>query len=205
MLKTSDTGRRKVTACIPWSSDDCVSINQDNLRPFLIPPPLCNTIFQSQLRNRRQSLFDPNPPLPGSNQKNPPCFFLFCVSRAPFFSNVFGNLNDWWLVACYYPDLERLQCPCEQRNKTKNSASNNLTRWQSRGQNSIWKSSNPLSIVAKGESCFTRDCNQFLYMKKKQRRLRACCQKEFIYAVLNDKFFFYSKCFECINSTAAHE
>lgn len=180
LLNTWDTGSRKAAAGTLWSSDHWVSISQGNLRPLFTPPPLYNSIFQSQLRNRRRSLLDPNPPSPGSNKKKKksPCFFLFfCVNRIPFFRSVFGNLNDWWLVACYYPDLERLDCPSDQRNKIKDSAANNLTMCRSRGQNTIWESSNPLSVFAKGESFLTRDWNQLLSMEKKQGRLRACCKR----------------------------
>jgi hypothetical protein len=45
--------------------------------------------------------------------------------QIPFFSGVFDNLNDGGLVACYYPDWERLYCPSNQGNKIKNSAANN--------------------------------------------------------------------------------
>lgn len=158
---------------------------------FAKPSPLYNPSFRSYWGTESSHSLTWIHPCQVPIRNFPLLLSLLLCKWIPFFSSVLGNLNYWWLVACYYPDLERLHGLSNQENKIKNSAANTLTMWQSRGQNSIWETSNPLSVVAKGESFLTRDGNQFLSMEKKQRKSRACCRTEFIYAVLNDNILLF--------------
>lgn len=100
LLNTWDTGSRKAAAGTLWSSDHWVSISQGNLRPLFTPPPLYNSIFQSQLRNRRRSLLDPNPPSPGSNKKKkfPLLFSLLLCKQNSIFQKCLWQFK--WLMAC---------------------------------------------------------------------------------------------------------